>query len=217
MSSYAITEVFSTGTLSVGVGLFLADASAGSMVLTLPNTSGNAGNIVQVKRVDWVSSNTVTIIPDPTDGSNIDGTMTSFALSPGIDAFMFVDFNNMWQRTLSDLSSSFAFGDGSDGVVAITSNTTLARDMYYLQLDIGSGAVVNTNGFRIFVADRLTMTGSGTTIMNNGGNALDQHRRHSRWRIHSWQYDLVNWWWICGRCGRHGTARNRNSRIAHCR
>jgi hypothetical protein len=171
MTSFGLTEVFSDTPMMYSVGLYLVDATAGNITLTLPVATGNAGNIVQVKRTDWVSSNTVTIVPDPTDGSFIDGTMTSISISPGIQCLVFVDFSNSWQRTLSDLSSSFAFGDGSDGVVAITSNTTLARDMYYLQLDVSSGAVVNTNGFRLFVADRLTLTGTNTTIMNNGGNA----------------------------------------------
>ena len=57
-------------------------------------------------------------------------------------------------------------GDGSDGDVNITSGTTtLTRDMYYDSLDIDAGATIATAGFRIFVADILTLDG---TISGNG-------------------------------------------------
>src|ERR1051325_5762551 len=35
------------------------------------------------------------------------------------------------------------FGDGSDGAVTLTGNTTLTRDMYYESLTINSGVVLN--------------------------------------------------------------------------
>jgi hypothetical protein len=172
MTSYSIETLSSSTTLGYEVGLFLVDASSGNITLTLPVTTGNAGNIVQVKRSDFVSANTLTIVTDATDGSFIDGTIKSLSLQPGTDAFLFVDMSNTWQRTLSDLSTSFAFGDGSDGVVSITSNTMLIRDMFYQQLDVSNGAIINTNGFRLFVADRLTLTGNGTSIQNSGTNAV---------------------------------------------
>lgn len=166
-----LTTVQASTTVSFGVDLYLVDASSGSITVTLPVATGNAGSVLQFKRIDWVSSNTVTIVPNGSDGSVIDGSMTSLLMSPGHWVYLFVDSSNNWQRTISDQSSSFAFGDASDGVVAISSNTTLSRDMYYLQLDVSGGAIVNTNGFRIFVADRLTLTGNGTKIHNNGSNA----------------------------------------------
>lgn len=54
------------------------------------------------------------------------------------------------------------FGDGSDGDVTITSGQTiyLSNDMYYQNLTVQSGAVLFTNGFRIFVNDTLTNNGT---------------------------------------------------------
>ncbi len=141
MTQYEMTSLSASGTLTYGVGLYVVDASANSITLTLPITNGNAGNIIQVKRTDFVSANTLIINTDPTDGSFIDATMKSILLAPAVDVFLFVDTSNSWQRTLSDLSSSFVFGDGSDGVVSITTNTTLTRDMFYLQLDVSAGAI----------------------------------------------------------------------------
>ena len=56
-------------------------------------------------------------------------------------------------------------GDGSDGDVTISSNTTLTRDMYYRNLTVDSGYTLNTGSFRIFVQRTLTNNG---TIQRNG-------------------------------------------------
>jgi hypothetical protein len=85
----------------------------------------------------------------------------------------------------SEINENFDFltqyyGDGSDGDVIISSNTSLDRDMYYDNLTINSGIVLDTNGFRIFVKTKLTNNGtidfsgndaSGTTggTKNNDG------------------------------------------------
>ena len=54
------------------------------------------------------------------------------------------------------------FGDGSDGSHTISSGNTeyLQSDKYYTNLTIESGATLFTNGFRIFVNDRLTNNGT---------------------------------------------------------
>lgn len=63
---------------------------------------------------------------------------------------------------------SITFGDGSDGVVTISSPTTLTRDMYYQTLTVNS--TLTTAGYRIFV--KGTISGSGTIqwgTPNTGG------------------------------------------------
>jgi len=50
------------------------------------------------------------------------------------------------------------FGDGSDGVVTISSPTTLTRDMYYSSLTVNS--TLTTDGYKVFVSG--TINGSGT-------------------------------------------------------
>jgi len=58
------------------------------------------------------------------------------------------------------------FGDGSDGDVTITSETTLTRDMYYNNLTIAQGAILNPNGYRIFVKNTLINNG----VLRRNGN-----------------------------------------------
>lgn len=59
-------------------------------------------------------------------------------------------------------------GDGSDGTVVISADTTLTRDMYYLNLTINAGKVLSTAGFRIFVKNTFINKG---TIRHNGAAA----------------------------------------------
>lgn len=61
----------------------------------------------------------------------------------------------------------FSFGDGSDGDVEITSNTTLTADKYYNTLQVKTGVVLSPDGFRIFVKDTCIIDG---TIRRNGNN-----------------------------------------------
>lgn len=68
-------------------------------------------------------------------------------------------------------------GDGNDGDVTISGNTTLARDMYYNNLTVDNGFTLTTGGYRVFVKGTLTNNGtieySGTVggAGGNGGNA----------------------------------------------
>ena len=56
-----------------------------------------------------------------------------------------------------DVIPDSIYGSGMDGNVTISSNTTLTRDMYYNNLQIDAGIVLNTAGYRVFVRNRLTM------------------------------------------------------------
>lgn len=69
---------------------------------------------------------------------------------------------------LNSLLASTLFGDGSDGDVTISSNTSLSRDMFYNNLTIDSTKVLSTAGYRIYVYGTLTNNG---TIRHNGSNA----------------------------------------------
>ena len=62
------------------------------------------------------------------------------------------------------------FGDGSDGDVVISSNTTLTSDMYYNNLTVNVGISLDTGGFRIFVKDTLTNNGHIHRDGNDGGD-----------------------------------------------
>jgi hypothetical protein len=59
------------------------------------------------------------------------------------------------------------FGNGNDGDVVISGNTTLTRDMYYNDLTVNEGVTLNTGGYRVFVKGTLTNVG---TIEYNGND-----------------------------------------------
>lgn len=60
------------------------------------------------------------------------------------------------------------FGDGIDGLLTFSVNTTLDRDRYPDILTINSGVVVDTNGYRIVARRGIVNHG---TIRNNGQDA----------------------------------------------
>lgn len=64
----------------------------------------------------------------------------------------------------------FSFGDGSDGDVVISADTTLTRDMYYENLTVNATKVLSPAGYRIFVRDTLTLNGTIRRNGNNGNN-----------------------------------------------
>jgi hypothetical protein len=63
------------------------------------------------------------------------------------------------------------FGDGSDGNVTISVDTTLTRDMYYNNLTVDSGKNLDTACFRVFIKGTLSLSG---TIRNNGASTTTQ-------------------------------------------
>lgn len=63
-------------------------------------------------------------------------------------------------------------GDGSDGDVTISANTTLTRDMYYNNLTISAGYTLNTAGFKVFVKDTYDCE-NGAYVTANGNDGAD--------------------------------------------
>lgn len=63
--------------------------------------------------------------------------------------------------------ASSNFGDGSDGDVVISADTTISRDMFYNNLTINATKSLNAGGFRIFVKGVLTINGK---IHRNGND-----------------------------------------------
>jgi hypothetical protein len=64
------------------------------------------------------------------------------------------------------------FGSGADGNATLSGTAnTLSRDTYYNNLTLNPGAVLNTNGYRLFVAGTLTM-GNGSNINRDGLTAI---------------------------------------------
>lgn len=66
--------------------------------------------------------------------------------------------------------SFFIFGDGSDGDVTISSNTTLDSDKQYNNLTVNAGIILNSAGYRIRVKETLLNNGTITTnFIGSGG------------------------------------------------
>jgi len=76
------------------------------------------------------------------------------------------------ETTLHSHSYSLGFfGDGSDGDVTISTDTTLTRDMYYNNLTINAGVTLHTNGYRIFVKNNFINYNIVERNGNDGGDA----------------------------------------------
>lgn len=65
------------------------------------------------------------------------------------------------------------FGNGADGNVTISANSTLTRDMFYDSLTVNAGRVVNANGFRVFCRTALISAGAGARIIRDGAAAVN--------------------------------------------
>ena len=61
------------------------------------------------------------------------------------------------------------FGDGDNGTVIISSNTTLTDDVYYIDLTVNAGITLTLAGSRLFVKGTLTNNGTITASGNTGG------------------------------------------------
>ena len=65
------------------------------------------------------------------------------------------------------------YGDGSDGNVTISSNTTITRDMYYENLTVNPTFTLRTGGFRVAVRDTLTVSATATMGHPGAPGVLD--------------------------------------------
>lgn len=89
--------------------------------------------------------------------ANTEREVTGFTGTPNIDG---------GSKYVGDLLLSVKLGTGADGDVTIASGTTtLVADMNYNNLTIASGAVLNTNGYKVYCRGKLTNRG---TIRRNG-------------------------------------------------
>ena len=93
----------------------------------------------------------------------------AYVLATGAAHFENVEIGGTTIQYVITNSGIFSYGDGSDGNVTISANTSLSADMYYNNLTVDSAAVLNPAGFRIFVKDTLTLSGNAK-ISRNGSN-----------------------------------------------
>jgi len=76
------TEVSGDYTVAVTDGTIRVDASLGDVLITMHPVAGGPGFVYHIKRVDSVSSNTVTVVEDPGSGELIDGHVGGILLRP---------------------------------------------------------------------------------------------------------------------------------------
>ena len=65
---------------------------------------------------------------------------------------------------------NLSFGDGSDGDVTISVNTTLTADKNYNNLTVNAGVTLYPDGYVIYVLGTLTLNGTIARNGNNGSN-----------------------------------------------
>ncbi len=66
----------------------------------------------------------------------------------------------------SQILNNDIYGNGEDGDVTISSNTSLSKDMFYNNLTVNSGFRLTTNGYRVFVKNTLVIQGSAFLSWN---------------------------------------------------
>jgi len=97
----------------------------------------------------------------PGTNLEVNGQVKITGGTPGAGKVLTSDINGLasWQTAASGGPGSGIFGDGSDGNITISANTTLTRDMYYNNLTINAGIVLTTGGYKVFVKSTLTNNG----------------------------------------------------------
>ncbi|MCC6191389.1 MAG: hypothetical protein IT318_20390, partial [Anaerolineales bacterium] len=81
--------------------------------------------------------------------------------------------NGVYQNARSSSGGLSVYGDGSDGDVTISVDTSLSTNKTYNNLTIAAGVSLNANGYGIWVNGTLTFGDASSRIHNNGGDGGD--------------------------------------------
>lgn len=92
MTTVDVIYMTSDGTLDLNFNVFLLDATSGSLSITIPLFTSD-GQQIQIKRVDSVILNTVTI--SPTSPQKINSTLDSILIS-SLGSNNMVSYNTSW-------------------------------------------------------------------------------------------------------------------------
>jgi hypothetical protein len=171
--SYNVTAVStSTYTIKLSDYYIAVSSSSGGVTLTLPTTIGNTNQIYSFSKIS-TDYNIVTI---NTTGSDLIGGQSSLTLQipfscvtlicPSNGIWNIAQFNNGLPSP--DTYGLFPSAAGTDGSVVYSANTTLVRNMHFVNLTVNTGITLNAAGWRILVVGTLTLNG---VISNGGGSA----------------------------------------------
>jgi len=128
------------------------------LVKLVRTAAGRLAAVVGAVRISDASSDLSLPIYDPSEDAFVPGKPDSVVRIPGF------------------------FGDGKDGAVHYTTNTTLAQDVRAVTVLVDQGVVVNQNGFEISANFSIVNNG---TIHDNGADAFGGARGEQRSLLNS--------------------------------
>jgi len=143
----------------LGTGNAYSSYVAGMAFTFIPANTNTGASTLNINGIGAVAI--VDQASEPLQADALEATIPALVVYNGTNFVLITDKGNF----------EAIFGDGSDGDVTISSNTSLSRDMFYNNLTINNGFTLNPNGYRIFVKSTLTVNGIIARNGNNGGNA----------------------------------------------
>jgi len=154
------------GVLTSGTATGLSGLTANTIYYA-SNTAGGLSSTIGTKEVTaGVALTTTSLLFSPRYNQQLTEDEQD-AMAGGGDYGTPSTSNKFVTTTYEALSNNdHLFGNGADGDVVISGNTTLTEDKYYDDLTIDSGFTLDTGGYRIYVKGILTVNGS---IARNGG------------------------------------------------
>lgn len=178
--------------------------NASADTVSLPPGVNQSGSVVINNCVKWAGNRLISDAGSACGGGGGSGTVTSVACGTGVscspspitgtgtisipasgvtpgtytNSTVTVDTQGFVTNVISGVTpvAPFVFGSGTDGNLSVSSgNTVLARDMYYQNLTVSGTATINLNGWRIFVAGTLDISGAPSSAfyhLNNGTKGI---------------------------------------------
>jgi hypothetical protein len=151
--------------------------SSATFVDALGNTASNTATPNrQFRVVDPADSSAVPEIIPVTHVNGVTWTVVrgGEGTTPVVHAAGFTVESVITSESLLTFMSGL-FGDGSDGTVTISSDTTLSRDMFYDNLVVNAATNLITKNYKVFARNKLTVTGNihcdgGAASLNVGGS-----------------------------------------------
>lgn len=172
-------NITGTWTSNAAVALMLSGVTiSSSTVLTASGAScsvvANDGSLPVPANRSFVSSATLSRINDNFAAGLLHATGQvdgSAATAPLTGQSYIAQSASLASWAFPSGSGTADFGDGSDGDVSLSSGTTtLSRTMYYNSLTLSSTAIIDANGYKIYVKGTLAISGTAEImrIPNNG-------------------------------------------------
>ncbi len=160
------TALLQASSITVGWAGTLSGARGGTGVANTGRTITIGGNFETTDAVTIGATTTSGQLFYTSTANNLTGLITANNSVLTTDVTGVPSWN-----IFTNYSKMLFFGDGSDGAFSASSGTTtLSRDTYYTNLTLSGTAVIDTNGYRIFVLGTLDITAAGANAIQNNGN-----------------------------------------------